>query len=284
MLEQNLTTELSSPQVAVANTQPLRLQIALVLLLVALAVVIVKDREFWFGSDDAVEADASTSESIQKGAVAVVPAKSAPAARAVVARNHVAPKTSAKAAASEPPQQVAADPGLAYSNLANPDSSVVASTRAALPPLDVEVVTGDNHRNLHPGSNVSKVEILSDSNRVSAATTSAVSLTTNVAEHERLSGGTFPELRQSVEATYPLLGQHMRVQGSVVLQAVVGVDGIIEDLRVLSGPAILTAAAQQAVRQWRFKPYLQNGQPVETKARITVNFSIRISDNPPDAS
>ena len=47
---------------------------------------------------------------------------------------------------------------------------------------------------------------------------------------------------------------------------------------MLSGPAILTAAAQQAVRQWRFKPYIQNGQPVETKARITVNFSIRISD------
>ena len=71
----------------------------------------------------------------------------------------------------------------------------------------------------------------------------------------------------------------MKVQGSVVLQAVVGADGNIENLRVLSGPAILSVAAQQAVRQWRFKPYLQNGQPVETKARITVNFSIRISDS-----
>jgi protein TonB len=76
----------------------------------------------------------------------------------------------------------------------------------------------------------------------------------------------------------------MRVQGSVVLQAVVGTDGNIENLRVLSGPSILTAAAQQAVRQWRFKPYLQNGQPVETKARITVNFSIRIADDPANAS
>jgi periplasmic protein TonB len=76
----------------------------------------------------------------------------------------------------------------------------------------------------------------------------------------------------------------MRVQGSVVLQAVVGTDGTIEDLRVLSGPSILITAAQQAVRQWRFKPYLQNGQPVETKARITVNFSIRISDNPAKTS
>jgi protein TonB len=71
----------------------------------------------------------------------------------------------------------------------------------------------------------------------------------------------------------------MRVQGSVVLQAIVGADGNIEDLRVLSGPSILNAAAQQAVRQWRFKPYLQNGQPVETKARIVVNFSIRVADD-----
>lgn len=282
MLEQNLTTELSSPQVAVANTQPFRLQIALVLLLVALAVVIVRDRDFWFGSEEAVETDASASETIEKAAA--VPAKAAPAARAV-AKNHVASKTSAKPAASEKSHQVAAaKANLANPVLANPDSPVVATTRAALPPLDVEVVAGDNHRSVHPGSNVAKVEIPNDSSHVAAATTSAVSLTTNAAEHERLSGGTFPELRQSVEATYPLLGQHMRVQGSVVLQAVVGVDGAIEDLRVLSGPAILTSAAQQAVRQWRFKPYLQNGQPVETKARITVNFSIRISDNPPDAS
>jgi protein TonB len=69
-----------------------------------------------------------------------------------------------------------------------------------------------------------------------------------------------------------------------VLQAVVGTDGTIQGLRVLSGPAILTAAAQQAVREWHFKPYLQNGQPVETKATIVVNFSIRVADNPAKTS
>jgi TonB family protein len=278
MFQQNLTTELASPQVVVANTQPFRLQIALVLLLVALAVVITKDREFWFGSDDTVEADAPASETIQKAAVAAAPAKSAPAARAVVAKNHIAPKNSAKPAVFELSHQDAAGAGPAEPSLAKSDTPVVAATRTALPPLDVEVVAGDAHSSVHPGSNVSKVEILSDSNRVSAATASAVNLTTNAAQHERLSNETFPELHQTVEGTYPLLGQHMRVQ------ALVGVDGTIENLRVLSGPAILTAAAQQAVRQWRFKPYLQNGQAVETKARITVNFSIRISDNPPDAS
>jgi hypothetical protein len=46
----------------------------------------------------------------------------------------------------------------------------------------------------------------------------------------------------------------------------------------VSGPAILASAAQQAVREWRFKPVLQNGQAVETKARITVNFTIKVAD------
>jgi len=68
------------------------------------------------------------------------------------------------------------------------------------------------------------------------------------------------------------------------LQAVVGADGMIENLRVINGPSILAAAAKQAVRQWHFKPYLQNGQPVETKAIITVNFSIHVGDNPAQSS
>ena len=54
---------------------------------------------------------------------------------------------------------------------------------------------------------------------------------------------------------------------------------MVENLRVLSGPAILASAAQQAVREWRFKPIVQNGQAVESKATITVNFTIKIADN-----
>jgi protein TonB len=66
----------------------------------------------------------------------------------------------------------------------------------------------------------------------------------------------------------------MKIQGAVVLDVLIGREGIIQHLRVLSGPAILSAAAQEAVKQWRFRPYLQSGQPVETEARITVNFTI----------
>ena len=73
---------------------------------------------------------------------------------------------------------------------------------------------------------------------------------------------------------YPLLARQMKVQGSVMLQALIGQDGGIQALRVVSGPAILAEAAREAVKQWRFKPYYQSGRPVETEARITVNFTI----------
>jgi len=76
-----------------------------------------------------------------------------------------------------------------------------------------------------------------------------------------------------------LLGRQMKVQGSVLLQALIGADGMIRDLRVLNGPAILASAAREAARGWKFKPYLQNGQPVETQAKITVNFTIKVLEN-----
>jgi protein TonB len=66
----------------------------------------------------------------------------------------------------------------------------------------------------------------------------------------------------------------MKVQGSVILQALIGRDGLIQDLQVVSGPPILATAAQEAVKQWHFKPHYQGAAPVETQAKITVNFTI----------
>jgi protein TonB len=73
---------------------------------------------------------------------------------------------------------------------------------------------------------------------------------------------------------YPRLARQMKVEGTVILQAMISKDGSIQELQVLSGPGILSTAAREAVKQWHFKPYLVNGQPVETQARITVNFTI----------
>ncbi len=64
------------------------------------------------------------------------------------------------------------------------------------------------------------------------------------------------------------------VQGSVVLRAVIDRQGYIRELAVVRGPADMAAAAIEAARHWRFKPYLQNGKPVETETLITVDFNI----------
>jgi protein TonB len=77
-----------------------------------------------------------------------------------------------------------------------------------------------------------------------------------------------------VRPNYPMLARQMKVQGSVILQALIGRDGIIQNLRVVSGPHILASAAQDAVRQWHFKPHLEGSEAVETEAKITVNFTI----------
>ena len=276
MLEKNPRPGLAGPHADLTKKQRRRLMIALVLLSVALALVIVKNREFWFGSDEALESDATDSESVSKAHPATTPAKTGqtPATTATTPKNDLAHKTSSKPVAT----------AAAHDNSTNAEPPAVATNRIVLPPLDVEVVAGDTHHIVHSGSAVAQVEMPADSNRISTVTTSDSNLPSDAATHERLFPAGAPELNQTIGATYPLLGQRMRVQGSVVLQAVIDAAGNIEDLRVLTGPAILTAAAQQAVRQWRFKPYLQNGQPVETKARITVNFSIRISDNPAKTS
>jgi protein TonB len=60
----------------------------------------------------------------------------------------------------------------------------------------------------------------------------------------------------------------------VLLQAIISKEGTIENLRVLSGHPMLTAAAIDAVRQWRYRPYVLNGAPVEVETQITVNFSL----------
>jgi TonB family protein len=64
------------------------------------------------------------------------------------------------------------------------------------------------------------------------------------------------------------------VQGSVVLRAVISKTGTIEDLKVVSGPKELTESAIDAVKRWKYLPYLLNSQPVEVDTTITVNYML----------
>jgi periplasmic protein TonB len=92
--------------------------------------------------------------------------------------------------------------------------------------------------------------------------------------HIRLSHIDEGSLIRKVQPTYPPLAKSARIQGEVVLQAMISKQGTIENLHLLSGHPMLTAAAIDAVRQWRYRPYILNGEPVEVETQITVNFSL----------
>ncbi|MGH9512944.1 MAG: energy transducer TonB [Terriglobales bacterium] len=95
------------------------------------------------------------------------------------------------------------------------------------------------------------------------------------AKRWKVSGGVAQGLLiQGVKPVYPRLAQVMGVQGDVVLQAVIGKDGRIENLHAVSGNPLLVKAALDAVQQWRYRPYRLNGEPVEVETQITVRFNM----------
>jgi protein TonB len=73
---------------------------------------------------------------------------------------------------------------------------------------------------------------------------------------------------------YPAIARAAHIEGIVVLQATISKIGSIENLRVISGPPMLQQAAMDAVRSWRYKPYLLNGEPVEVETTINVVFHL----------
>jgi len=246
---ERLTPLPSQPVSQDAEVQRKRMLIALGILLVALAAVVLRDWDFWFPpsaeEQEATVRSKSKSESESK--------RTAPATTSTPAT----PKREPKPAKSTAP--------------AAAEAPFSASTeRAALPPLQVEVVAGNRHTNVPPKSNAIHLDV--DSGTTSSG--SAANVQVSAGDHVQLSPQTAQSVSVSVPPDYPLLARQMKVQGAVKLQALISRDGTIQELQILSGPSILATAAREAVKQWHFKPYIQNGQPVETQARITVNFTI----------
>ena len=242
---------------------------SLCLLLLALSIVLWHDRDFWFPdspdeADDAQPVDASPiANSPRKLAPVAKLATTKPSHKALHARSKTESASTTGAAAPTPP----------------PDAAT--TSRTVLPPLEVEVVAGDTHRVIRPGSSSVRVDLQPGSppRPTSEAPTTrdvdnVANVTSNAAEHVQMSPDASALVTIPVKPNYPLLARQMKVQGSVILQALIGKDGIIQNLRVVSGPHILASAAQDAVRQWHFKPHLQGSEAVETQAKITVNFTI----------
>ena len=77
-----------------------------------------------------------------------------------------------------------------------------------------------------------------------------------------------------MEPIYPSDAKAAGIQGSVVLDAVIGKDGMISSLKLVSGPPELTKAAWEAVKQWTYKPFLLNGNPTAVETTITETFAL----------
>lgn len=104
-----------------------------------------------------------------------------------------------------------------------------------------------------------------------AAATSVQPTINRVRIGQNVSGGL---LMRSVAPIYPDDARRMRIEGAVVLRAVIGKDGRIKDLKAISGSRELIPAAIGAVQQWQYRPYLLEGEPVEVDTQITVNFRL----------
>jgi protein TonB len=81
-------------------------------------------------------------------------------------------------------------------------------------------------------------------------------------------------LIKKITPVYPALAKSARVQGTVRFQAIIGKDGTIQNLQLVSGHPMLVQNATDAVKQWVYKPTLLNGEPVEVITQIDVNFTL----------
>lgn len=226
---------------------------ALILLLAALGVAVYLERGFWFSNID--QATTATS--------------AAPVAEESSSAKHTAKSKKSSA------HRIAA----VATNTSAPDSAP-AAVRTVLPPLQVEVVASNSRRTIRPGTNAVVVDMERGDispqvpNTANQASETAAAVTSNASENVRVSADSSDMITRSVTPDYPMLARQMKVQGSVILEALIGRDGQIQDLHILSGPPILANAAEEAVKQWHFKPHFQGAEAVEAQTKITVNFTI----------
>ena len=88
------------------------------------------------------------------------------------------------------------------------------------------------------------------------------------------SGVEASKIIDEVQPVYPPIAKAARIQGTVTLAATIGKNGTIQDLKVVSGPAMLQQAALDAVRRWRYRPTVLDGVPVDVDTQISVVFTL----------
>jgi len=108
-----------------------------------------------------------------------------------------------------------------------------------------------------------------------AATPAASPVAADTTKRVRIASGVAAGFAcHRVAPVYPPEAKRRGVQGTVILQAVIGKDGRVHDLKPVSGPDLLVQSAIGAVQQWLYRPYALNGEPVEVETQIQVNFQL----------
>jgi protein TonB len=166
-------------------------------------------------------------------------------------------KPSASLATKAPaPKEESAQPIVIKSGSARPAVKPAATTDAPAPSL----------AGISPASNAAALPNLMDNG---AKTPTPVLQTLSVSQ-----GVSQGLLLKKVQPTYPPNALRLRLEGSVLLSATISKNGDISAVKILSGEPQLAHAAVDAVKQWKYKPYLLNGSPVEIQTQVTVNFKV----------
>ena len=223
------------------------LAVALLLLVALIIFVAVRYRQFWFETLSFQHAAQQTiSEKINERQQNISSTKS----RKSSSHRKAQTQAGSEAPAAESPREV------------------------VLAPLQVDVIYSDGrHETIVARDSAIYLDLERDLRPdVTTSSDAAESVVINAAEKDSLPRTEI--LARQVDPIYPLLAQQMKVQGSVVLKALIGEDGSVQSVQVISGPEILVGAAVEAVQQWRFNPTYKAGRAVPAEIRITVKFTI----------
>jgi TonB family protein len=127
-----------------------------------------------------------------------------------------------------------------------------------------------------PGPVPSGLQNTPPNNTTSVLKDNSTVQSTLAAQKPRISaGGAQGLVIRPVAPLYPASARQAHIEGTVVLQAVIGKDGNVQTVRVVSGHPMLIQAAVNAAKQWHFNPYYQDGEPVEADTQINVNFTLQ---------
>ena len=255
MFSENNEPQINFDSIQAVSDSKRRLQLlfALALLITALVLVVMRNRQFWL---DALNLDDMSGPAMSDTIKKSEPPLNSAHAKKVGAKQSPSPNVETHASVF-------------------PDAA-----ETVLSPLQVDVTfSSGQHKTLVARNSAIQIDLQKHSPPFSAmASGSPITGTETYAGSSgvqvRFSGGTVEILGRPQEPVYPLPAQQANVQGSVVLQASIGEDGKVQALQVISGPPMLTAAALEAVKQWHFKPHYEAGKAVPTATRITVSFRI----------